>query len=185
MMQRRPMLLAGAALLAGCASGNDPAKASAKRREIDMEVDLAMGDLYTNVQGARTVSDFAQAVLVFPEVLTAGFVVGGSHGHGALRKGATTLGYYTLNSGSVGLLAGAQTKSLYVLFMTADALQRFQASSGWTAGADASVVMLDAGAEVRMDTSTAQAPVIALVRSQQGLMANLSLDGTKFTRLDL
>jgi lipid-binding SYLF domain-containing protein len=182
MIQRRPMLLAGAALLAGCASSGDPAKASARRREIDMQVDLAMGDLFTNVQGARAVSDFSQAVLVFPEVLTAGFVVGGSHGHGALRKGATTLGYYTLNSGSVGLLAGAQKRTLYVFFITEDALNRFARSDGWTVGGEASIVVLNAGAMARLDKGNSPA-ILGLVRSQQGLMADLSLDGTKISRL--
>jgi lipid-binding SYLF domain-containing protein len=184
MKRRDVLLLAGTGLLAGCSSIGST-DAGAKRREIDGAVDRAVGELVTNARGARGLIDKAQAVLVFPQVLTVGLVAGGSYGEGALRKGPQTLGYYSIGSGSVGLLAGAQTKALYVLFMTGDALQRFQAGSGWTAGADASVVMLDAGAEVRMDTSAAQAPVIALVRSQQGLMANLSLDGTKFTRLDL
>ena len=182
MIQRRPLLLAGAALVAGCSSTSDPAKASATRREIDMQVDLALGDLYTGVPGSRAVSDSAQALLVFPEVLTAGFVVGGSHGHGALRKGATTLAYYTLNSGSVGLLAGAQKRTLYLFFMTEDALNRFSRSDGWTAGGDASIVVLDAGAMARFDKGRSPA-ILGAVRSQQGLMASFSMDGTKISRL--
>ena len=182
MIQRRPLLLAGAALVAGCASKEDPAKASARRRGIDVAVDLAMGELFTNVQGSRAVFDAAQAVLVFPEVLTAGLVVGGSHGNGALRKGTTTLGYYSLNSGSVGLLAGAQKRTLFIFFMTEDALNRFARSDGWTVGGDASIVVLDVGAMARLDKGNRPA-ILGLVRSQQGLMADLSLDGTKISRL--
>ena len=126
----------------------------------------------------------SEAVLVFPEVFTAGLLVGGSHGHGALRKGNTTTGYYTLNSGSVGLLAGAATRTLYVFFMTQDALTRFQQSNGWTIGGDASVVMVDAGAMSRLDKGNAPA-IFALVRNQQGFLANLSLDGTKISKLKI
>ncbi len=184
MMHRRSLLLAGTALAAGCSSTTDPAKASAERREIDMKVDSAMGDLFTHADGARAVANAAQAVLVFPEVITAGLLVGGSHGHGALRKGNTTLGYYTLNSGSVGLLAGAQSRTLYMFFMTPDALNRFTSSDGWVAGGDASVVVVDAGAMARLDQARGSS-VVALVRNQEGFMANLSLDGTKITKLNL
>jgi lipid-binding SYLF domain-containing protein len=127
----------------------------------------------------------AQGVLVFPQVVTAGLLVGGSYGQGALRKNNATTGYYSVGAGSVGLMAGAQTKSMYLLFMTQEALQKFEASSGWTVGTDAAVTLADMGAEGRLDTRTAQAPVIGLVRAQSGFMANLSLEGTKVNKLPL
>jgi lipid-binding SYLF domain-containing protein len=187
-MDRRQLLLfTGAALAAGCTSTptTGVADPGAKRREIDAAVDNALADLYANAKGARQLTGMAKGVLVFPKVVSAGFVVGGSYGQGALRKGTTTAGYYSVGAGSVGLLAGAQSKAMYVLFMTQDALNKFEASDGWTVGADASVVVLDAGAEARVDTQTAQAPVIGYVRSQAGFMANLSIDGTKFNKLKL
>jgi len=185
MTNRRMMLLAGAAFVAGCASGTpDPAKASAERRSIDVQVDSAMGELYTKATGARELANKSEAILVFPEVLTAGLVVGGSHGRGAMRKGNTTTGYYTLNSGSVGLLAGAQTRTLYIFFMTPDALNRFLRSDGFTVGGDASVVVVDAGAVARLDKGNAPA-MFGLVLNQQGFMANLSLDGTKISKLKI
>jgi lipid-binding SYLF domain-containing protein len=183
-MKRRHLLWLGPGLVAGCASTGSP-DAGAKRREIEGAVDRALGELVTNARGARELTDKAQGVLVFPQVLTAGLLVGGSYGQGALRQGTSTAGYYSVGSGSVGLLAGAQTRALYILFMTREALDKFQASNGWTIGADASVVLLDLGAEARLDTRTAQAPIIGLVRGQQGFMANLSLDGTRFSRLAL
>jgi lipid-binding SYLF domain-containing protein len=85
----------------------------------------------------------------------------------------------------VGLLAGAQSKAMYLLFMTPEALQKFEASNGWTAGADASVVVMDESAAAQVDTRSATKPVIGFVRSTGGVMANLSLDGTKFNRLAL
>ena len=184
MVQRRLFLLAGSALVAGCTTTPDAGQASAKRREIDMQVDSALGDLYTNAPGARQVAEGSQGFLVFPEVFTAGLLVGGSHGNGALRRGTNTTGYYSLSSGSVGLLAGAQTRTLYVFFMTPAALDRFVQSDGWTIGGDASVVVVDAGAMARLDKGTMPA-VFGLVRNQQGLMANLSLDGTKISRLKI
>jgi lipid-binding SYLF domain-containing protein len=135
--------------------------------------------------GSRELATKARGVLVFPKVVSAGLIVGGSYGEGALREGGTTTGYYSVGAGSVGLLAGAQTKSMYLLFMTQEALAKFKASSGWTAGADASVALAEVGADARIDTKTAQAPVVGFVRSNQGFMANLSLDGTKFSKLQL
>ena len=182
MIQRRHIMLAGAALVAGCSSVSDPAKASAERREIDTRVDSALGDLYTNASGTRELASASHGILVFPQVVTVGLLVGGSHGNGALRQGNNTVGYYSLNSGSVGLLAGAQERTLFVFFMTQDALDRFLQSDGWTIGGDASAVVVDAGAMARFDKANTP-PVVGLVRNQQGLMANLSLDGTKITPL--
>lgn len=184
MVDRRTMLVAGAVLVAGCSTTPDPAQASARRREIDVQVDGALGDLFTNAAGARQVVNNSEAVLVFPEVLSAGLVVGGSHGSGALRNGSTTTGYYSLSSGSVGLLAGAQKRTLYIFFLTPGALSGFQQSEGWTVGGDASVVVVDAGAMARLDKVNGPA-ILGLVRNQQGFMANLSLDGTKISRLKI
>lgn len=186
-MQRRKLLaLAGAALAAGCASTapGTPPNPGAKRREIDAGVDTALAHLYAR-PGMRELVSRAQGALVFPEIFTAGLVVGGSYGQGALRKGNATTGYYSVGAASVGLTAGAQTKALYLLFMTADALQKFEASKGWTIGVDAAVTLADFGAEGRLDTRTVQAPIIGLVRAQSGFMANLSLEGTKFNKLSL
>lgn len=185
-MDRRHLLLfSGAAFLAACSSTPPTAEeAASKRREIDSGVTNALADLFTNAN-ARQLAGMSKGILVFPKVVTAGFMVGGSYGQGSLRKGNTTAGYYSISSGSVGLLAGAQTKAMYLLFMTQDALNKFEASEGWTVGADASVVMADTGAEARVDSRTAQAPVIGYVRNQSGLMANLSVDGTKFNKLKL
>lgn len=187
-MKRRTLLL-----LAGCAGvatacstpGSGPADPAAKRREIDAGVDSALADLYAKTPSAKEMAAKAQGILVFPKVIEAGFIVGGSYGQGALRKGGATSGYYSVGSGSAGLLAGAQSKALYLMFMTQEALQKFESSNGWTAGADASVALIDEGAAARVDTATASKPVVGYVRSTAGLMANLSLDGTKFNKLTI
>ncbi|HSB22927.1 MAG TPA: YSC84-related protein [Burkholderiaceae bacterium] len=187
-LRRRNLLLAASAgFIVACSTtgGDASADPAAKRHEIDVAVDGALANLYASTKGSRELAAKARGILVFPRVVSAGFVVGGSYGQGALRKGGATAGYYSVGAGSVGLLAGAQSKAMYLLFMTDDALQKFEASSGWTAGADASVALIDEGAAARFDTETAKAPIIGFVRSTAGLMANLSLDGTKFNKLAL
>jgi lipid-binding SYLF domain-containing protein len=187
-MKRRTLLLAcGAGFAAGCTTttGGAAADAAAKRREIDAAVDAALAELYASTTGSRELAAKAHGVLVFPSVVSAGFVVGGSYGQGALRKGGATAGYYSVGAGSVGLLAGAQSKAMYLLFMTQEALQKFEASDGWTAGADASVVVANVGADANISTQSAQQPIVGFVRTTAGFMANLSLDGTKFNKLTL
>ena len=156
-----------------------------QRRSIDAAVDNAMSKLYAQVPSARNMVGQARGVLVFPSVVSAGFVVGGSYGQGALRERNTTTGYYSTAAGSVGLLAGADSKAVYLLFMTQEALDKFTASQGWTAGADANVSVINVGANTTIDTQTVRQPVAGYVLTNGGLMANLSLDGTKITKLDL
>jgi lipid-binding SYLF domain-containing protein len=122
-------------------------------------------------------------VLVFPSVIAAGFWVGGQYGEGALRMDGRTTGYYSTLAGSFGLQIGAQSKALVFLFMTQDALDTFLHSQGWAAGADATVAVLKVGANGAVDTSTATGPVEAFVLTNGGLMAGVSLEGTKISRL--
>lgn len=187
-MKRRDLLvLGGAALAVGCSTTkpSDGADPAAKRREIDSAADAALTELTKSTPGAHDLVSKARGVLILPKVTSAGFIVGGTYGQGVLRKAGNSAGYYSMSAGSVGLLAGAQTKSMFLLFMTLEALQKFENSDGWTVGADASVAVLDTGASAHVDSKTAQAPIIGFVRSQAGLMANLSVDGTKFNKLKL
>jgi lipid-binding SYLF domain-containing protein len=186
-MNRRNLLLyASATVVAGCSTTTGSSgDASAKRREIDASVDGALTDLYNQASGSRELAAKAKGILVFPKVVSAGFMIGGSYGEGALRKTGMNTAYYKVTAGSVGLLAGAQSKAMYLFFMTQDALQKFESSEGWTVGADASVAVADIGASANIDTRTAQAPIIGFVRSTGGLMANVSIDGTKISKLAL
>ncbi|KAE8753542.1 hypothetical protein FSO04_44595 [Paraburkholderia madseniana] len=100
-----------------------------------------------------------------------------------MRVGGQTVGYYSTAGGSFGLQIGAQSKAIIFLFMTQDALDRFRNSDGWAVGADATVAVVKVGANGNIDTSTATAPVQALVLTNAGLMAGVSPEGTKVTRL--
>ena len=181
-------ILGLALIAAGCSTTSpsaNPANAPETRVSIDANVDAALQKLYAQAPDSQALVRKARGVLVFPSVLSAGFVVGGSYGKGALRVAGRNEGYYSTTAASVGLLAGADSKAIYILFMTDAALEKFRASDGWTAGADASVSVLKAGAAANADTSTIQQAVVGYVLTNSGLMANLAIDGTKVTRLML
>jgi lipid-binding SYLF domain-containing protein len=191
-MRNKLIALASAAALAtgaitGCSTTSKPADATpaAKKQSIDAAVDAALAQLYAQDPAARELVVKARGTLVFPSVVTAGFVIGGSYGEGALRSYGSSERYYKTLAGSVGLLAGAESKSVFILFMTQQALDKFKASNGWTAGADASVSMMKVGANASVDSETAKQEVIGYVLNKSGLMANLSLEGTKVSPLDL
>ena len=124
----------------------------------------------------------AKGVLIFPDVLSGSFIIGAEHGKGVLRVGGANAGYYSTTAGSIGFQAGAQSKAM-VLFMTQGALDKFRNSSGWTV-ADATVAVVDIGANGRIDTNTAQQPVVGFVMNNGGLMAGVSLAGTKISKID-
>jgi lipid-binding SYLF domain-containing protein len=174
-------LLATGCTTTGGASG-DPA---AQRQAIDSGVDSALSRLYREARGSQELVASARGVLVFPTFISAGFIVGGASGTGALRVAGKTASYHRMTEGSVGLLAGAQSQAVFILFMTDEALSRFRASNGWTVGADASVALLSVGADARVTTQTAQQPVIGFVLTNSGIMGNLSLSGSRVTPLNL
>jgi lipid-binding SYLF domain-containing protein len=191
---KTPLLaIAAAAALAvgsitGCSTTTTNATSgnpAVKRDAIDANVDAALSKLYAQDPSAREMVRKARGTLVFPSVVSAGFVVGGSYGQGALRVANRTVQYYSTTAGSVGLLAGAESKAVFLLFMTDEALAKFRASKGWTVGADASVTLLKVGASAQVDTKTAQQEIVGYVMTNGGLMANLSLDGTKITPIGM
>ena len=95
------------------------------------------------------------------------------------------MSFHRTTGGSFGLQAGAQSSAVFVLFMTDDAFNRFKNSRGWTAGVDASVTMISVGANAQITTATAQQPVIGFVLSNTGLMAGVTVDGSRITTLNL
>ena len=196
-MQRRNFMLKSAGLvafggltIAGCTTTSEQHSATnesntSKRQSINSNVDTTMSRLYTTVSGSRELVAKARGVLVFPSIYQAGFIVGGQYGEGSLRVGGATVGYYSTVSGSFGLQAGAQSKAMIFLFMTQDALDKFRSSDGWAVGGDASVALVKMGANGAVDSNTATAPVEVFVLTNAGLMGDLSLQGTKVSRLNI
>jgi lipid-binding SYLF domain-containing protein len=151
--------------------------------EIDAGVKTARDACATQVTGCEAAAAKAQGMLVFPKITEAGLVVGGSYGEGALIVGDKTVGYYSTSSGSIGLQLGAQKLSQIIMFMTPRALEDFQHSSGWQAGADAKVTLIDKGNSADIDTLANNQPVIAFVFGQTGLMGGLSVEGAKIAKI--
>ena len=186
--------LATGMLMAGCTTTVTPTVSSASRpatnERVDEHVDIhrdanaTLERLYSTVSDGRELVRKANGILVFPHVFAAGLGVGGEYGKGELRIHGRSSGYYSLASLSVGLQIGAQSKEVILLFMTQEALDKFRASNGWSAGADASVAVLKVGANGAVDSHSIDGPVLAFVMTNAGLMANLTLAGTKISRLN-
>jgi lipid-binding SYLF domain-containing protein len=151
--------------------------------EIDANVNVAIQEFYAVVANGQELADKASGMLVFPWVLKAGFIGGGEYGEGALRVGGQTVEYYATAAVSFGLQIGVQSKAIILLFMTEDAVANFQNSNGWEVGVDGSVAILEVGASGSIDTTKIQGPIIGFVIGNKGLMLNLSLEGSKFTKL--
>jgi lipid-binding SYLF domain-containing protein len=171
-------------LLAALLTPVQPALAASTAAEIDVKVNAALERLRKEVPGSATVLAEAKGVLVFAEVIKAGFVIAGEGGEGALRIGGKTNGYYSIFSGSVGFQAGGQKRDIIMVFLDATALRNFQASSGWKVGADGTVTLIDVGASGTIDTAMLKKPIVGFIVGQKGLMAGISLDGSKITKLD-
>ncbi len=161
-----------------------PPLAQAETAEvIDIKVNETLKQFTKEVAGGKEFLKSAKGVLVFPEVIKAGFGLGGEYGEGALRIGGKTVDYYSTASASIGFQLGAQMKSVIIIFLRKAALDAFRKSDGWKAGVDGSIALVTVGAGVTLDSNTIQDPIIGFVIGNKGLMYNLTLEGSKFTRL--
>jgi lipid-binding SYLF domain-containing protein len=157
---------------------------AASAREIDTSVDVALDRFYKQVDGAKEFAKHAKGLLVMPGVVKAGFGLAGEYGEGALRVGGKTNNYYNIAAASFGLTIGAEKKDIIIAFMTDEALKKFQGSANWEAGVDGNVALFVVGAGTRLDTTTMKDPIIGFVFDTKGLIADVSLKGSKFTKLD-
>jgi lipid-binding SYLF domain-containing protein len=171
----------------GCTLTSDKASASAaeQRIELNSSTDATLTRLYETSPQSKELVQNAKGVLVFPSVLSAGFIVGAQYGKGVLRVKGVDSGYYSTTGGSVGFQAGAQSKAVILLFMTDDSLAQFKNSNGWTVGADATVAIANVGANGSISTNTAQQPIVGFIMNNGGLMAGVSLEGVKISKINL
>ena len=179
-MIARPAALAACLLLA-CLSAADARAASAA--EIDQKVDVALITLLGESPTAQALADQAVAILVFPQVVKAGFGFGGEFGEGALRRNDATVAYYNLASASFGFQIGAQAYSEAYFFMTDDALASLDRSGGFEVGADVAVAVATEGLSAGASSATVTKPITVFVFGQQGLMAGATLEGSKISRI--
>ena len=156
---------------------------AASAKEIDIRVDVALEKFEKDVKGGKEFLKGAKGVLVFPSVIKAGFGIGGEYGEGAMRIKGKTVEYYSTAAASIGFQIGAQSKTVILVFMEAKALKGFRGSSGWEAGVDGSVALVELGAGGSIDTTNVKDPIVGFVFGNKGLMYNLTLEGSKFTKI--
>ncbi|HTU01596.1 MAG TPA: lipid-binding SYLF domain-containing protein [Candidatus Sulfotelmatobacter sp.] len=150
--------------------------------QINRDAEAALARLYETTPAAARLGKDAVAILVFPSVLKAGFMVGGQFGNGALRQGDKSIGYYNVTAASYGLQAGAQRFGYAMFFMKESALEYLNKSGGFEVGVGPSVVLVDEGMAKTLTSSTARDDIYAFIFGQQGLMAGMGLQGSKITK---
>ncbi|MDJ0921326.1 MAG: lipid-binding SYLF domain-containing protein [Henriciella sp.] len=153
------------------------------KSDLDQQSRLALERLYDASPGARRVSREARSVLIFPSIVKAGLVFGGAYGEGGLIRGGETIDYYNSYSGTWGLQAGAQSYGYAVFLMNEKAEEYLDDSNGWELGVGPSIVFVDLGLSENLSTSTLKDDAYAFIFDQKGLMAGVSIEGTKITRI--
>jgi lipid-binding SYLF domain-containing protein len=156
---------------------------AASASEIDSKVTVALQTLYNTTPGAKELASNAKGILVFPDIVKAGFIIGGQYGDGALRKKGITVGYYRSIAASYGLQAGVQSFGYVLFFMDDASLRYLEKSKGWEIGTGPSVVVLDKGLGKNLSSTTLRKGVYAFIFDQKGLMAGIGLQGSKITRI--
>lgn len=161
-----------------------PSVWAATKGEIDAGVKSTLKLFKNTVGGGSILLKKSKGALIFPEIIKGGLGFGGEYGEGALQIKRRTVGYYSTAAVSVGLQFGVQSKSMVILFLDSKELKKFRNSDGWKAGVDGSVAVIEWGAGKDVSTLDSEKPVVAFIFNNQGLMYNLTIEGSKFTKID-
>ena len=94
-----------------------------------------------------------------------------------------TADYYNTLSASFGFQLGVQERSVIIMFMTHTALEQFRSSAGWKVGVDGSIAIITLGVGGSIDSSKIKSPVVGFILDPKGLMYNLTLEGSKITKI--
>ena len=159
------------------------AEASSSAQEIDRDSREALKRLEAEGGKTQELVQKAIAILMFPNIIKGGLIIGGQYGDGALIQQGKTIGYYNIAAASFGLQAGGQSFSYALLFQKQSALDYLQKSDGWSIGSGPSVVVMDQGAAASLTSTTVTQDVVAIPFGQKGLMAGLGLEGSKITSI--
>jgi len=162
----------------------DGAHAAATAEDLDKGAADALQMLYRTNPFAQDLSKQARAILVFPNIVKAGLVFGGSYGEGVLRQNGRAVDYYNTASASWGLQAGAQSYGYALFLMNDKAVDYLRTSKGWEIGVGPTVVIVNEGVAKNLSTTTAKDDVYGFIFDQKGLMAGISLEGSKITRIE-
>ena len=168
-------------LLGGIFAGQSYGEAA---KEIDDNTDAAMDRFHKMVKDAKEVVKDSEGILILPNVIKGALIIGGEYGQGTMRIDGKTVDYYNMISVSVGFQIGGQAKDIIFAFMSNDALKKFRNSKGWEAGIDGNVALIKIGAGESAITAMGKEQIVAFVFDVKGLIADMSLRGAKFTKLD-
>ena len=171
-------LIASLVLLVSSYSMAEPASI------IEAKANEALKQFAKEVKGGEEFLSKVKGYLVFPAVVKGGFIVGGEYGVGVMRINNQTKGYYSIASGSVGFQLGLQQTSYIIAFVSESALNNFIKSNGWEAGVDGAITVAKWGAGKDISSISFENPIYAFVFGAKGLMYNLTIEGTKFTKID-
>jgi len=156
---------------------------AATAADLNRDADQALQKLYRTSPAAQALSRKARGILVFPKVVKAGLVFGGAYGEGVLKRGSKVDGYYNSVTGSWGLQAGGQSYGYAVFLMSEKAVSYIHRSQGWEIGTGPTVVVVNEGVAKNLSTSTLKDDAYAFIFDQQGLMAGVSIEGTKISKI--
>jgi lipid-binding SYLF domain-containing protein len=149
--------------------------------EINARASLALEELYEESTTAKELGAAAKAFLVFPKLTRAGYGIGGEIGEGILRIDGETVAFYRSSSASVGWQFGIAQRSQVIMFMNQKALDKFSQSNDWKAGVDANLALGSIGGTIE---GTSGNPTISFVFGDKGLMAGVSIEGSRFSKID-
>ena len=175
--------LAAMVLMMLCLFADTTAFADSKG-EIDASVSQALTQFYALNAKNKELADKAAGMLVFPRITKGGVGIAGEYGEGVLQVKGMTVDYYSIGSASIGLTLGVASRSEIVMFMTQETLDKFKNSEGWKIGVDAGVAIVSLGAGGQYDTKTLQQPILGFVFGEKGLIGDLSLEGSKISKMD-
>jgi lipid-binding SYLF domain-containing protein len=154
---------------------------AASAEDLNLDATQALQTLYKRHPESELLSKNATAVLVFPKIIKAGLVFGGSYGEGVMLRDGKSTGYYNSVSASWGWQAGAESYGYVVFLMNERAVQYLDKSKGWEIGVGPTVVVVNEGVAKNLSSSTIKDDAYAFIFDQQGLMASLSIEGTKIS----
>jgi lipid-binding SYLF domain-containing protein len=176
------VLTAALAVLTAACTSNPRAEAPTKQQVIVDEATITLGNFAAapEMEWFRDNVDGAKAVLIMPNQVKGGFIVGGSGGSGVLlTKGDdgswSYPAFYSIGSATLGLQIGGEVSELVLLVMT-EAGKQSLLSPSLKLGADASVAAGPIGVGAKAQT----ADILAFARSK-GLYGGLNLEGAVVT----
>jgi lipid-binding SYLF domain-containing protein len=156
---------------------------AASKSDLESSSKRALDKLVAQVPGASALNSKAVAVLVFPTITKAGFMVGGQFGEGVLWRKGKPVGYYNTAGASYGLQAGAQQYGYAMFFMNQKALDSLNSTQGFEVGVGPSVVVIDEGMAKNVTSGTLTEDIYAFVFAQKGLMAGIGIQGNKISKI--